>query len=58
MNGEQIIALAMKVRTERGLRVEWFIPSENRNFTVFPKDDAQKQAWMQKAAAQGWILQA
>lgn len=54
MTNEQILALAMKNRTNKGLRLEWFIPSDNRNFTAYPKDDAQKQAWLAKAEADGW----
>jgi hypothetical protein len=51
-----ILAAAMKRRTEQGFRLEWFIPSEGRNFTAFAKDDAQKQAWLAKAEANGWVL--
>lgn len=50
------ILAAMKARTEKGLRLEWFIPAEQRNFTAFAKDEAQKAAWLAKAEADGWQL--
>lgn len=56
MISEQIIAAAMKCRTEQGFRLEWFIPSEHRHFTAFAKDEAQKQAWLARAELSGWKL--
>jgi hypothetical protein len=51
-----LILAAMKARTEKGLRCEWFIPAEQRTFTAFAKDEAQKAAWLADAAAKGWEL--
>lgn len=56
VDSEQILALAMKRRTESGLRLEWFIPAENRSFTAFAKDEEQKRAWLTQADAKGWRL--
>lgn len=57
MTSEQILALAMKRRARQGFKLIWFIPSEGRNFTAYAKDEAQKQAWLAKAEANGWVLQ-
>lgn len=51
-----IIDQAMRNRAARGLRLEWFIPSEGRNFTAYAKDEAQKQAWLERGEQQGWEL--
>jgi hypothetical protein len=52
-----ILAAVMQRRAEQGLKLVWFIPSENRQFTAYAKDEAQKQAWLTKAEANGWELQ-
>jgi hypothetical protein len=57
MTGEQIMSMALQRRTAQGLRLQWFISSEGRTFTAYPKDEAQKQAWLAKAEAKGWVLQ-
>ena len=57
MAGEQIMGAAMHRRAAQGLKLQWFIPSEGRTFTAYPKDEAQKQAWLAKAEAKGWVLQ-
>lgn len=54
MTSEQIMAAAKSRRTVQGFRLEWFIPSEGRNFTAFAKDEEQKQAWLSQAEAKGW----
>jgi hypothetical protein len=56
MTTEQILALAIKRRTEQGFKLVWFIPSEGRNFTAYAKDEAHKQTWLEKAEANGWVL--
>jgi hypothetical protein len=56
VTSEQIIASAIEARTERDLRLEWFLPSEGRNFTAYPKNEAQKQVWLVRAEADGWEL--
>ena len=38
-------------------KLTWFIPSEDRTFTAWAKDEAQKQAWLADAVAKGWELQ-
>jgi hypothetical protein len=55
-DSEEILSLAMRRRTEKGLRLEWFIPADDRNFVAYAKDEAQKQAWLAKAKANGWRL--
>ena len=57
MTSEQIMATAMQRRAAQGLKLQWFIPEENRVFTAYAKDEAQKQAWLAKAEAKGWVLQ-
>jgi hypothetical protein len=57
MTSEQITSVAMQRRAAQGLKLKWFIPAENRVFTAYPKDEAQKQAWLAKAEAYGWVLQ-
>lgn len=56
MTSEQMLAAAMNRRTEQGFRLQWFIPAEQRNFTAFAKSEAQKQEWLAKAQAEGWVL--
>jgi len=55
-DSEEILSLAMRRSTEKGLRLEWFIPAENRNFVAYAKDEAQKQVWLARAKANGWRL--
>ena len=57
MTTEQILTLAMQHRTEQGFRLQWFIPAEARTFTAYASNEARKQAWLAKAAANGWELQ-
>jgi hypothetical protein len=57
MTSEQITSLAMQRRAAQGLKLQWFVPAENRVFTAYPKDEAQRQAWLAKAEAYGWVLQ-
>ena len=52
-----ILAVAMQRRTEQGFKLVWFIPSEDRNFTAYAKDEAQKAAWLARGEAKGWVLQ-
>jgi hypothetical protein len=54
MTTEQMIAAAIRRRSEQGFRLQWFIPQQGRNFTAYAKDEAQKQAWLAKAKANGW----
>lgn len=56
MTAEQIIEAAKSCRTAKGLKLVWFIPSENRDFTAYAKDVAQRTAWLANAAAKGWEL--
>jgi hypothetical protein len=51
-----ILELAKQRREAQGLKLQWFIPAENRIFTAFAKDDAQKQVWLTDAEAKGWIM--
>lgn len=51
-----ILETAKNRRAEQGFKLVWFIPSEGRNFTAYAKDEAQKQAWLAKAEANGWVL--
>lgn len=51
-----ILEQAMARRETQGFKLTWFIPSEDRNFTAYPKDAAQKQAWLIRAEADGWEL--
>lgn len=58
MTGEQLMKLAMQKRTEQGLRCSWFIPEENRTFTAYALDEAQKAAWLADAVSRGWKVEA
>jgi len=49
--------LTTQTRIEQGLRLEWFVPSQNRTFIAYAKDGARKQAWLAKADAKGWVRQ-
>ena len=46
-----ILAAAMRHRTEQGFRLVWFIPSEGRTFVAYAKDESQKQAWLARGPA-------
>ena len=49
MNAEQILAQAMKMRTERGLCLRVYGLSnrpEDEPFVVYPKDEEQKAKWV------------
>jgi hypothetical protein len=56
MNSDLLITKVMALRTARGFKLTWFIPSEGRNFTAFAKNEGQKQAWLSDAQARGWQL--
>ena len=56
MTSEQIMATAMQRRAAQGLKLQWFIPEENRVFTAYAKDEAQKQAWLADAEVKGWVV--
>jgi hypothetical protein len=51
-----MIAKVQADRTTKGLKLTWFIPDQKRTFTAFAKDEAQKQAWLREAQAEGWQL--
>jgi len=51
-----ILATVMQRRTEQGLKLVWFIPSENRTFTAYAKDAQQKAVWLVRGEAKGWSL--
>jgi hypothetical protein len=57
MTGLEMMELAKAKRAAKGLKLQWFIPSENRVFTAFAKDEAQKQEWLSNGEAKGWVLQ-
>ena len=57
MASQRIMGAALHRRAAQGLKLQWFIPSDGRTFTAYPKDEAQKQAWLAKAEAKGWVLQ-
>ena len=55
MTGETILELAMAKRAQQGLRLTWF--DENGEcVTAYPKDDAQRQAWIASGTSKGWEL--
>lgn len=54
MTGLQMMELAKAKRAAQGLELKWFIPDQNRVFTAYAKDEAQKQAWLADAQAKGW----
>ena len=43
-------------KAEAGLKLKWFIPEENRMFTTYAKDEAQKAEWIARALEEGWRL--
>ena len=49
------IEQAVARRTKNGLRLEWRIVGEP-NFVAYPKDEAQKLAWLASGERQGWEL--
>ena len=48
--------IIMQKRTEAGLRLEFNVPDRASTFTCYPKDDAQKQKFLDNADAKGWTL--
>lgn len=56
MTGLEMMELVKAKRAAQGLELKWFIPSEDRVFTAYAKDEAQKQAWLANAEAKGWEL--
>lgn len=54
MTGLEMMELVKAKRAAQGFELKWFIPSEDRVFTAYAKDEAQKQAWLANAQAQGW----
>lgn len=58
--GKQMNALIAAVSAKReaaGLKLTWFIPAENRTFTVFASTESVKARWLAQAAERGWQLQ-
>lgn len=56
MTGLEMMQKAMEQRTAKGLKCSWFIPAEDRTFTAYAKDEAQKREWLANAEAKGWEL--
>jgi hypothetical protein len=54
MTGQSIVAAVMAKRTEAGLVLRFVIPDRADIFVCYPKDDAQKIAWLANAARKGW----
>ena len=55
MTGEDIIKLAMERRAKAGLCLVFKIKGQP-DFTCYPKDEAQKAAWIASGASKGWEL--
>lgn len=55
MQAEQIIALVIQHRADSGLRLRWIV-EDGSEFVAYPKDTAQKAAWMVSGVRQGWKL--
>lgn len=51
---DQFLAAVMARRTKHGLALSFRIPDRTDLFTCYPKDDAQKAKWLERAAAKGW----
>ena len=47
-----ILRRAMAIRAAKGLRLDFETP--DGPFTCYPKNDAQRMAWLESAAKQGW----
>jgi hypothetical protein len=56
MNAIQMIEKAKQARTAAGLKLTFIIPDQPEPFTCYPKDEAQKQKWLQNAKAKNWEL--
>ena len=56
MTGEQIVALAISRRKAAGLVLRFENTGDRPEpFVCYPKDEAQKAAWLKSAARKGWI---
>lgn len=56
MTGEEIVKLAMAKRTAAGLKLVFQVPDRAEPFDCYPKDEAQKAAWLANSAGKGWTL--
>lgn len=51
---EEFLAAVMAQRAKHGLVLSFHVPDHADLFTCYPKDEAQKAAWLERAAAKGW----
>jgi hypothetical protein len=54
--GELLVQVAMRHRSDRGLKLTWYIPEQDREFTAFPATHTQKDAWIADGHSKGWEL--
>jgi hypothetical protein len=56
MTIEEMLATAVKRRAEKGLKLTFITPDSSEPFVCYPKDEAQKVAWIASSERKGWKL--